>query len=350
VIYDDTFKDFTTLVPKISMAHHFLESLQTTAQHAVCGDRIVVVIVAHGNDSVVAIGSEYVSRDALESSFAGINDGVSITIITTACVSGIWAVPFTNSITKALTMVYWKSFNNCCTRGTDDVTYGSPQDRSNGFETAGSHDVLELPKETGFSSIAFGAGSLVTKRKAAGPRGSYWAARARLLYEQLYLQSPGVECRAGNLNIFRHAKKVAEGSLPEEKCEDLVRQIQLRFRSDDQAQAVVSTLSSIIGKDLPHINDWDWDKNHMSTPAEYRDVVLASFRPLDPKYGKSSAFIKWAATECGPTVDQLQDIVNDVLLMRKGEYGRDRQAGMPGSCSIKSLDSMGKKSSQQIIV
>jgi len=52
-----------------------------------------------------------------------------------------------------------------------------------------------------------------------------------------------------------------------------------------------------------------------------------------------------AATECGPTVDQLQDIVNDVLLMRKGEYGRDKQAGgMPDHAVSSPLIVWGKNS------
>jgi hypothetical protein len=96
IVFDDTSKDFTTHVTPISIANSFLTSLQKADEHAVLGDHILVIIVTHGckDTGDITIGNKFISQDTLEMSFVGIDNSVKITIVTTTCYSGIWAVPF----------------------------------------------------------------------------------------------------------------------------------------------------------------------------------------------------------------------------------------------------------------
>jgi hypothetical protein len=442
IVFDDTSKDFTTCVTPISITSSFLASLQTAAEHAVSGDHILVIIVAHGckDTGDIAVGNEFISRDTLEMSFAGIDNGVEITIVTTACYSGIWAVPFANSraTIMAATTGKHQSFSFSASdsgfaRGgffaeaIVDATSGLLQARSHTLEsietpslgsvlmkavsvrdlaskTASSsyglfnsyakrviasvkqrqHNipatisyspetgskqaaevlggngelstlfriaaVLELPKEANFSSIACSVGKVTTQQKTAGVFEDPWAARARLLYEQLASRSPGHDGSAGNIQITRYASRVAMGVLPEKKCEELARQIWQRFRSDDQAQGIVSALGLAFGKELPRIVDWDWDAHLWVSNVNYGSVV-SKLQPQDPTYDKPSAFINWAATQCDATVEQLGVIIDDTLTFPLVHRSRCIQnSGFPSSCSLRSLGSMESIFNKQVMV
>ena len=77
--------------------------LRTAAANASRGVRIVFLIVAHGLriNGGILVGTRHngkqrrVSRAQIGSWLAGAPKGVEFTIITTACFSGLWAVPFT---------------------------------------------------------------------------------------------------------------------------------------------------------------------------------------------------------------------------------------------------------------
>lgn len=442
IVFDNTSKDFTTLVTPIDIANSFLTNLQTAAKHALPGDRILVLIVAHGYKGTgdIVIGNEFISRDTLEMSFAGIDNGVEITIVTTACYSGIWAVPFANpratvmaATTKDHPSFAFAASESGLSRGgffaetIVDETAGLLQARSHKLESietpssssalmktisvrdltsktvsssyglfssyakrvvasvkqrqcnfpatisyspeTGSKQtaevlggnselstlfrigaVLELPKEANFSSIACSVGKVTTQQKTAGVCGGPWAARARLLYEQFALRSPGLDGRADNIGITRYASRVAMGVLPEKKCEELVRKIWQRFRSDDQAQGIVSALGLVFGNELPRIVNWDWDAHQWVLDIKYFGVV-SKLQGQDPTYDKPAAFIVWAATQCDVSVEQLEGIIDDSLtfpLVRRS--GSIRNSGFPSSCSLRSLSSMEAIFNKQVMV
>jgi hypothetical protein len=52
--------------------------------------------LATGDYGNIIIGNEFISQETLEMSFMGIDNSVKITIVTTPCYSGIWAVLFVN--------------------------------------------------------------------------------------------------------------------------------------------------------------------------------------------------------------------------------------------------------------
>jgi hypothetical protein len=394
----------------------------------------MVIIVAHGKDTNgdVEIGNESISRSVLESTFAGVDGGVNITILTTTCYSGVWAVPFTNPRVTAFAattsdqpspavsasdngyvrgglfadalvtefsqllqgrsdasdIVEIQQMGNVLTKtvsvsnltsktvlsephglfsseyaqrviesvkkrqcDTPATTWRSPEtatkqtaevlDGNNELSTLfriGA--VLELPKEANFSCIALAAGSSTTPPKTPGlQHKGYWARRAYQLYQQLALRSPGLDNRPNNLNISRFAKRVADGVLPEERCEQLARQIDLRFQTDDKAQAVVSAMTSSLGfmGHIPHITDWDWDMHDCTVTNEYR-AAIAAFQSLDTTYHKPRAFIKWAANQCNPSVQLLQKVIQETLLVAHGV--RHEDGGIPPSCNLKSLSSL----------
>jgi hypothetical protein len=87
----------------------------------------------------------------------------------------------------------------------------------------------------------------------------YWARRAHQLYQQLALRSLGLDNGPDSLNISRFPKRVTDGVLPEEKCEQLARQIDLRFQTDDMS-AMTSNLGFM--DHISHIADWDWDMDN----------------------------------------------------------------------------------------
>jgi hypothetical protein len=91
IVFNDTSKNFTTPVTPIGIANSFLTSLQMAADHTVPGDCILGIIVTHGHKGTgnIIIGNEFISQDTLEMSFVGIDNSVKITIVTTACYSGI---------------------------------------------------------------------------------------------------------------------------------------------------------------------------------------------------------------------------------------------------------------------
>jgi hypothetical protein len=442
IVFDDTSKDFTTPATPIGIANSFLTSLQTAAEHAVPGDRILVIIVAHGSKGTgdITIGNEFISRDTLEMSFAGINNGVEITIVTTACYSGIWAVPFANPRATIMAVTTGKNPSFAFSASDSGFARGgffaeAIVDETSGLLQARSHElesietpslgsiltkavsvrdltsktvsssyglfgpyaervvasvkqrqhnlpatisyspetgstqtaevlggngelstlfriaaVLELPKEANFSSIACSVGKVTTQQKTAGVCEDPWPARARLLYKQFALRSPGLDGRVGNIQITRYASRVAMGVLPEKKCEELARQIWQRFRSDDQAQGIVSALGLVFGKELPRIVDWDWDIHQWVSKVDYWGVV-SKFQPQDPTYDKPTAFIDWAATQCDVTVEQLGVIIDDSLtfpLIRRS--GCVQNSGFPSSCSLRSLGSMESFFNKQVMV
>jgi hypothetical protein len=143
-----------------------------------------------------------------------------------------------------------------------------------------------------------------------------------LLYKQFALRSPGLDDRAGNIQITSYASRVAIGVLPENKCEELVRQIWQQFRSDDQAQGMVLTLGLLFRKELPWMVDWDWNAHQWVSKVDYSGVV-SKFQPQDPTYNKPTAFIDWAATQCDVTVVQSRIIIDNspmCLLVCRSEY------------------------------
>lgn len=98
VVHDDSSNTFTQFVDPSGIADRFIQHLQSTAQEATSGEQILIVMIGHGSYSGdVQLGSSSVSRDVVELALAGMKEGVEVTIVTTACYSGLWAIPFKNS-------------------------------------------------------------------------------------------------------------------------------------------------------------------------------------------------------------------------------------------------------------
>ena len=98
VVHDDSSDTFTQFVDPSRLADKFIQCLQSTAREATSGEQILIVMVGHGSYlGDVELGSSSVSRDMVELALAGIKEGVEVTIVTTACYSGLWAIPFKNS-------------------------------------------------------------------------------------------------------------------------------------------------------------------------------------------------------------------------------------------------------------
>ena len=98
VVHDDSSDTFTQFVDPSRLADKFIQCLQSTAQEATSGEQILIVMIGHGSYlGDVELGSSSVSRDMVELALAGMKEGVEVTVVTTACYSGLWAIPFKNS-------------------------------------------------------------------------------------------------------------------------------------------------------------------------------------------------------------------------------------------------------------
>ncbi|TDL24952.1 hypothetical protein BD410DRAFT_851601 [Rickenella mellea] len=169
--------------------------------------------------------------------------------------------------------------------------------------------LLELPKEANFSCIPLAVGEFTSHRRTAGIKLGPWAARAQVLYEVRAGRSPGPDNRADNIPISRHAAPVAKGILPEEKCKELAQRIQVRIRSDEEAQRIVDKLGRMFGKNLTQIIDWSWEDQYRKCPDSDSDrkyqSVMTTYPRSDRRHSKPLAYIPWAAAECNASVDQL---------------------------------------------
>jgi hypothetical protein len=97
VVHDDSSDTFTQFVDPSRLADKFIKCLQSTAHEAISGEQILVIMIGHGSYlGDVELGSSFVSRDMVELALAGMREGVEVTIVTTACYSGLWAIPFEN--------------------------------------------------------------------------------------------------------------------------------------------------------------------------------------------------------------------------------------------------------------
>ncbi|KAF8448166.1 hypothetical protein BGX38DRAFT_1270531 [Terfezia claveryi] len=81
----------------------FIRAITEIGEKAIAGERIMIVIVAHGSKTgEVGIGwtnvkgrkQDLVIREEMEAALSSAKDGVDITILTTACFSGLWTIPF----------------------------------------------------------------------------------------------------------------------------------------------------------------------------------------------------------------------------------------------------------------
>ena len=92
---------FYTVVRPCNLAQEFLACIRSTIAMAEKGDRIIIITVAHGNEhGHVAIGVDpdgehvLVSREDIEEQLEhDFDHEVKITIISTACYSGMWLLP-----------------------------------------------------------------------------------------------------------------------------------------------------------------------------------------------------------------------------------------------------------------
>ncbi|RPB18644.1 hypothetical protein L211DRAFT_901702 [Terfezia boudieri ATCC MYA-4762] len=103
VVFSKDEPDFMTHTAPHQLKQDFLDTIKNIAMKAEENERIMVIIVAHGSRSgEVGIGcvgegpteEEVVTRDEVEAVLAPAADGVQVTILSTACFSGLWAVPF----------------------------------------------------------------------------------------------------------------------------------------------------------------------------------------------------------------------------------------------------------------
>jgi hypothetical protein len=121
IVFDADTPVFYTQGPPETHAITFLNSVRRVASAAQPGERIVVIVAAHGDVSgdveIGTMGSEHheaqtmggarsrerkMSRTLLESALAVAQDGVRITIISTACFSGLWLVPWNHRETTII--------------------------------------------------------------------------------------------------------------------------------------------------------------------------------------------------------------------------------------------------------
>ncbi|TDL24950.1 hypothetical protein BD410DRAFT_826881 [Rickenella mellea] len=440
VVFDKNSEDFTMQVDADKLAGAFLEQVEQASLNVFPGERILIVMIAHGQRVTgdLEIGDEYVTRAQVELRLAGIKNGVEITIISTSCFSGIWAMPFKNPRITVLaastadqpSYSFPASESGYCRGGpfvqtvvnefarllqdreeplddlqdypqTDilnrtirisDVQCKTPcstpvgqfksyanrvldsvktlqqhpatitfhdeigeQQASKVLGGSKSSDeittlfrigaVLELPKEANYSSIPLAVERVTSQRKTAGKLGP-WAVKAQTLYELHAKQSPGPDGLVENISVSRYAARVAEGILPENKCKELVRQIQMRMQSDDEAQRIVTMLSKNFRQDLPQITNWCRTNQTWKTPAleaerKYQPA-LATFPCRDIRYTKPLHFISWAATECDAAVKELEDVVQSSLSPQPVVAARDgkhRESVLSTSVSMYDLTS-----------
>ena len=126
VVHNDSSDGFTQFVDPSRLADKFIQCLQSTAQEASPGEQILIVMVGHGSYlGDVELGSSSVSRDMVELALAGMKEGVEVTIVTTACYSGLWAIPFENNRATVLSA-----------GGGPNVSYSFPSSES-GYNRGG---------------------------------------------------------------------------------------------------------------------------------------------------------------------------------------------------------------------
>jgi len=103
VVFSKDEPNFMTHAVPHQLKQRFLDAITGIAAKADDGERIMIIIVGHGNSSgEVGIGTvseslsddEVLTREEVEAVLAPAKDGVEVTILTTACYSGLWAVPF----------------------------------------------------------------------------------------------------------------------------------------------------------------------------------------------------------------------------------------------------------------
>jgi hypothetical protein len=90
--------DFTTRVEPDVLSRKFLHHVRDAASSAREGERIFVLVLAHGNqDGMVEIGEHLVSSEELEGCFAGAPQGVKVTILLTGCRGQVLVTHFHNA-------------------------------------------------------------------------------------------------------------------------------------------------------------------------------------------------------------------------------------------------------------
>jgi hypothetical protein len=102
IVFNQNSEVFYKQYGKKHLADKFLKAIRRVSSNALPGERIVLVIVAHGHKDKgdVFIGSDpqgrpfRVSRAQVESCLACAPEGVQITILVTSRFSGFWALPY----------------------------------------------------------------------------------------------------------------------------------------------------------------------------------------------------------------------------------------------------------------
>jgi hypothetical protein len=100
VVFDQNSEVFYTQYLKNDLAEEFLKAIRLVSSNALAGERIVIVIVAHGESAQgnVYIGSNIrgkrirVTRSQIEACLSNATAGVQITIVVTSCFSGFWTI------------------------------------------------------------------------------------------------------------------------------------------------------------------------------------------------------------------------------------------------------------------
>jgi hypothetical protein len=108
VFSSDSARFYETVEPK-ALADTFLHHIQDVASSVIEGDRLVIIIVAHGsNDGEVGIGKDdlgsdiCITREDIEERLAFAANDMKTTIITTACYSGLWLLPLSTRFNNTL--------------------------------------------------------------------------------------------------------------------------------------------------------------------------------------------------------------------------------------------------------
>jgi hypothetical protein len=137
IVFDKGSEEFYVQHDPSILGDAFLEAVRTTSANAMPGERILVIIVAHGQrytgDIYLGLNSEKskrrtVSRLEVEASLAYAPNGVQITIISTACFSGLWILPLQNPLQEASILA----------ATTDEApSFSSPLSNDSGFMRGG---------------------------------------------------------------------------------------------------------------------------------------------------------------------------------------------------------------------
>jgi hypothetical protein len=362
VVFDSASTRFYTIVPKEEIAENFMTELSNACQAATKGERIMVILVGRSRvgDGAVDIISRHITRLELESCFVQAAAGVSITVIDTACYSGIWTVPFRKLRNADVAVMASTTSEEDHTKVpiSDRETSSSRLRRvllvsdlvenrllsspSSDFEefalrikervakaksllkppfllasdttrkTAASavlggddlstlfriESVLSLPKDAYFTALPLGVSNCIMADDGVKNWGC-WAKAACHMYKGYYLSTMQRQSTPQEICITRHTNDILAGKLSEIESRRIWHLIAWRAARDAWAQMVVGSFAP----DYCRIGDWV--EGQMEIPMEQHlelgeELLLHDLSPptqiSEIPYSRPTAYVLEAAS------------------------------------------------------